>query len=208
VSVQRVEVLVEERSMAAALSILLPRLLGATSWEIHEHRGKTDLLNRLPARLKGYRDWLPSNARIVVLVDRDDDDCHKLKLKLERIASEAGFVTRSTRNANGFVVINRIAIEELESWYFGDWEAVRACYPRVPATIPSKAHYRDPDAIQGTWEAFERVLQESGYFQQGLAKINAARAIATKMVPERNKSRSFQALRQALEEIAEHDSRF
>jgi hypothetical protein len=26
------------------------------------------------------------------------------------------------------VVVNRLAIEELEAWYFGDWEAVRAAY--------------------------------------------------------------------------------
>ncbi len=33
----------------------------------------------------------------------------------------------------------------------------------------------DPDAIPGgTWEAFERVLQRSGYFQTGLRKLEAA----------------------------------
>jgi hypothetical protein len=99
-------------------------------------------------------------------------------------------------------VINRIVIEELESWYFGDWTAVRTVYPRVAATITSQASYREPDTIKGgTWEAFERVLQKAGYFKGGLRKIEAARAIAPHMDPTRNTSRSFQIFREALLEI-------
>jgi hypothetical protein len=72
----------------------------------------------------------------------------------------------------------------------------------VPRTIPARAGYRDPDAVSGgTWEAFERILKRAGYFRDGLAKIEAARAIAPKMDPARNSSRSFQALRNVLEEF-------
>jgi len=46
-------------------------------------------------------------------------------------------------------VVNRIAIEELEAWYFGNWPAVVATYPNVPENIPGKAPYRNPDAIAG-----------------------------------------------------------
>lgn len=203
-SAAHVEVLVEERSMAALLSAVLPKILGPISHAVHEHRSKSDLLARLPARLEGYRAWLPADARIVVIVDRDGDDCRTLKQKLETMAATARFTTRATSHAGDFAVINRIAVEELEAWYFGDWEAVRAAYPRVPATIPSQAPYRAPDAIAGgTWEAFERVLQAAGYFQTGgLRKVEAARAIAEHMVPARNGSPSFQALRKALEEMA------
>jgi hypothetical protein len=96
-----------------------------------------------------------------------------------------------------------LAIEELEAWYFGDWNAVRKAYPRAAATIPKKAQYRAPDEIKGgTWEVFERVLQQSGYFLNGLRKIEAAAAIAQHMVPVRNSSPSFCALRDALLEIA------
>lgn len=81
---------------------------------------------------------------------------------------------------------------------------MRAAYPRVPASIPSQAPYRAPDAIAGgTWEAFERVLQAAGYFRTGgLRKIEAARAIAEHMVFARNTSPSFRALCQALGEMA------
>jgi hypothetical protein len=87
----------------------------------------------------------------------------------------------------------------LEAWYFGDWQAVMAAYPRVSASAPNRAAYRVPDAIVGgTWEAFERVMIQGGYFQTGLPKIEVAQQIAPHMNPARNTSRSFQVLRDAL----------
>lgn len=187
--------------MEAAMRVLLPRIVGETSFEVYPHQGKDDLLARLPDRLRGYAKWLPATSRVLVIVDRDDDDCVKLKAKLEAIAASANLLTPSTakKKKRSPVVINRIAVEELEAWYFGDWSAVRAAYPKVPATIPEQAKYRDPDAVTGgTWEAFERVLQTAGYFPSGLPKIEAARTVAAQMTPESNRSKSFQVLHQAL----------
>ena len=81
-TVEHVAILVEEASMAAALHLLLPRLLGELSFEVHPHQGKHDLLARLPGKLRGYASWLPETWRIVVVVDRDNDDCHELKARL------------------------------------------------------------------------------------------------------------------------------
>jgi integrase len=202
-TVAHVEVLVEEPSAEAALRVLLPRILGATSFEVYPHSCKDELLERLPDRLRGYASWLPDDWRIVVVVDRDDDDCDKLKKRLESMAHEAGLATKSTPEGKRFWVVNRLAIEELESWYFGDWEAVRHAYPKVNANVPSQARYRFPDAIKGgTWEAFERLMKAAGYFKTGLRKIEAARAVAAHMDPNRNSSPSFQALRDALREMA------
>ena len=188
--------------MEAALRLLLPKMVGSLSFEVYPYQCKNELLARLPDRLRGYAAWIPDTWRIVVVVDRDDDDCDELKTRLETMATDAGFVTRSKAGSQPYVVVNRLAIEELEAWYFGDWEAVRASYPRVPATIPSQARYRVPDAVAGgTWEAFQRVLQKANYFKMGLAKIEAAKTIAAKMDPARNGSRSFQVLRDALAEM-------
>lgn len=46
-------------------------------------------------------------------------------------------------------------------------------------------------------------LKKAGYFQTGLRKIEAARAVATHMDPERNASPSFRTLRSALLEITQ-----
>jgi hypothetical protein len=202
--VEHIEILVEERSAEEVLRIILPQILGDTSFSIYSHQGKSDLLGKLPGRLQGYSAWLPENYFVAVLVDRDDNQCEDLKRELERIAADAGLFTRSRRAADGrFSVVNRIAVEELEAWFFGDWFAVQSAYPRVPGTIPKKAKYSDSDDIEGgTWEALERIMKRAGYFGTGLRKIEAARAIAAHMEPERNRSGSFQVFRTALTELA------
>lgn len=196
------ELLVEEPSMEAFLQALLPRLLPqGTTFAVHPFQGKPDLLGKLEARLRGYVSWLTEDCRIMVIVDRDDDDCRVLKEELESIARRAGLRTRSVSGGASWQLVSRIAIEELEAWYFGDWEAVCEAYPRVVPTIPSRRRYREPDAITGgTWEAFERVMQRYGYFMNGLAKIESARRIGTYMDSSRCRSKSFQVFRDALVE--------
>jgi len=208
-AVEHLDFLVEEPSMEAALRELLPKMLNGLSFEVYVHQCKDDLLNRLPARLRGYAQlrrgnaWYRENVRIVVIVDRDDADCEQLKEKLDEIARQAGLQGRAgATKKKPWSIVNRIAIEELEAWYFGDWEAVRQAFPRVPESVPAQARYRDSDAIQGgTWEAFERVLQRAGYHKTGLRKIEAAREIAERMNPANNSSKSFQQLRATLSEV-------
>lgn len=197
---EKLIVYVEEPSMEAALELLLPKMLVNADFEIRRFQCKDDLLKHLPERLAGYSAWMPNNWAILVLIDRDDDDCIALKSKLEAISQAAGLTTKTaTGTGNRFQVANRIAIEELEAWFFGDWQAVRAAYPKVPPTIPQKAGFRDPDAILGgTWEALERVMKRAGYFKTGLRKLDCARAVATHMDPQQNSSQSFQAFRGAL----------
>ncbi len=192
---EKLIVFVEEYSMEAALEWLLPKLLGDIEFQIIRFQCKDDLLKKSPDRLRGYASWLPANWRILVLVDRDDDDCVALKAELESMAAAAGLLTKTAvGQERAFQVVNRIAIEELEAWFFGDWSAVKAAYPRVAATISQKVGFRDPDAIAGgTWEALERVMMKAGYFSTGLRKLECARTVAQHMEPHRNTSRSFHA---------------
>ena len=58
---KHLEVLVEEYSAEAALNNLLPKILPTEiEFKILSFRGKTDLLKKLPSRLKGYRSWIPA----------------------------------------------------------------------------------------------------------------------------------------------------
>jgi hypothetical protein len=196
------ELLVEEPSMEAFLRALLPRLLPQDrTFEVHPFQGKSDLLGKLEPRLKGYAAWLPDDWRIVVVVDRDDEDCRVLKRQLESIARRAGLRTRTRAGNAPWQLVNRIAIEELEAWYFGDWAAVCSAYPRASSNVPRRQGFRDPDAIAGgTWEAFERVMQTHGYFKGGLLKIEAARAIVAQIESGRSRSASFSAFCGAIAE--------
>lgn len=203
------EFLVEEPSAEVALANIVPKILGQrVTFRVHAYQGKQDLLSRLPARLRGYSRSLPTDFRIVVLVDEDRQDCDELKAQMENAARQAGLNTKSQAPRGGqFRVLNRIAIEELEAWFFGDVEALCAAFPRVPPSLGERAKYRDPDAINGgTWEALERVLQKAGHHKGGLAKIAAARAISERMIPERNRSRSFQVFRDGLLEMVGEDN--
>jgi hypothetical protein len=202
-SVAHIEILVEEPSMEAALRLIVPKILGDLSFQIYPYQCKQDLLGKLPARLRGYAAWLPEDFRIVVIVDRDDDECDELKQQLEHEAHRAGLTTKTQANGPNYQLVTRLAIEELEAWFFGDWQAVQTAFPGVNPNIPNKQGYRDPDAILGgTWESFERVLQRAKYFKNGLRKIEAARQIAHHMDPKRNRSQSFCVFRDTLNEMA------
>jgi hypothetical protein len=194
--------LLEEESARAALLHLVPRILGAkVTADYKVFQGKKDLLDNLPARLKGYRKWMPGNWRLVVLVDEDRQDCLEIKSRMEGAAIEAGLPTLTAMRAvqGQFRVINRVAVEELEAWFFGDVEALCTAYPGVPSSLGARAPYRDPDAVKGgTWEALERVLQKAGYYRGGIPKVEVADQIAAHMNPDRNTSASFRVFRDAL----------
>ena len=197
------EFLLEERSPEAALQNIVHKILPDTDFDtrFHPFRGKRDLLNKLPLLLRGYRSWIASNHIIVILMDRDSNDCHELKQKLQTIVSQAGFKTISETHEDSQVIV-RIAIEELEAWFFGDWEAIYKAYHRVPRHLYRKAKFRDPDAIRGgTWEQLQRILQDSGHHPRRLNKVRAAREISQHMDPDRNRSKSFQVFRDALRKI-------
>ena len=191
---------VEEASMEAFLAAWLPGFLPRDcTFGIYAYPGKDALLRRIGDRLRGYATWMPDEYRIVMVVDRDGDECVALKSRLEQVCKGARVRSKRAAGNHDWQVATRIAIEELEAWYFGDWQAVCAAYPRVSANVPNRARYRDPDAITGgTWEAFERILQKHGYFTQGLAKVQAAAAIGRHVDPARNRSRSFVVFRDTI----------
>ena len=202
-----IEFLLEEPSAEAALTAILPKILADNvSFHFHVFEGKRDLLKHLPLRLRGYRPWLPADSRIFVLIDEDRQDCQKLKAQLEQAAREAGFLTKSHPNSKGdFRIVNRLAVEELEAWFFGDVEALRTAYPRVSKTFHNRPKYQDPDAITGgTWEALGRLLKQ--YYPNFLPKRVVAQKIAPHMEPSRNRSRSFQVFVEGLEACVGEDN--
>jgi hypothetical protein len=203
------ELLVEEESCKEAVRILLPKILPPKArFNIRSFQGKADLLKKLPERLDGYNN-LPvperNNLRILILVDRDDEDCEKLKKKLEILARDKGFITKTRANGGSYQLTNRIAIEELEAWFLGDADALLAAYPSLRKAYPNFAKRKEcktPDNIQGgTWETLERMLKRAGYYSNGLPKKEAARLIAAQMNPDKNTSPSFKLFRDAVREI-------
>lgn len=190
--------LLEEPSAEAALEELLPSihpdLQPTVGFNLHVFRGKPDLLRKLPSRLAGYSRWAHTvDMRLLVLVDRDDEDCAELKQKIKKIAKDAGLpVAGKNDSVRGGSIKICVACEELEAWFLGDPKAIHAAFPRIPATFATRAAYRDPDAIRGgTWERLEKLLQDAGYYSNGLRKIEVARIVSKHMTVTENNSKSF-----------------
>ncbi len=197
----RLELIVEEPSMEEALRHLLPRIVhGRADWKLINMRSKDRLLKRLPDRLRAYAARIKSgeDLKIIVLVDRDSDDCHELKRKLEQMARNAGLPTKSCPDDDGvFRVMNRIAVVELESWFMGDTEALRKTFGKLRgARFPSS--FTNPDN-GGTWERLHRFLKQHGIYRSSYPKIEAARKIAPHLDPAHNLSRSFRVFCSGIE---------
>jgi hypothetical protein len=192
------EFLLEGESDEIVLGALLPKILPAEiTYAFHVFRSKQNLLKKLPERLRGYRSWLPLNWKIAILRDSDSEDCKKLKEHIKEIIVRENFsIFSNTKLTQEGIIIIRLAIQEMEAWFFGDAEALRQAYPRLPETLDKKKKYRHPDAIPTPWQELERVLQKAGYHPGG--KIEVARKIAPLLEPSRNRSRSFQLFWQTL----------
>jgi hypothetical protein len=196
-----IEFHLEEESAEDGLKAIVPRIIcNRALVKFVVYQGKQDLLRKLPSRLRGYRSaGIQSDFRIVVLVDEDGQNCVDLKSRLEKSALSAGLATKSSPDVSGnFTVLNRIAVEELESWFFGDVAALREVFPRVSATLDKKARFRVPDLIANPSEALADVLCKAGYSPASLSKRYVARLVGGKMNPYSNRSKSFQVFRDGL----------
>ena len=170
----RLVFLVEERSMAAALDILLPRLLPENmAYLVVPHEGKSDLEKSIPHKLRG---WKEPGVRFVVVRDNDGGDCKALKARLNDLCIEG---ERSD-------TLVRIVCQELEAWYLGDLAAVAEAYQKPAlALLQRKTAYRNPDRMT---KPSKRMLDLVPDF----AKIAGAKAIAPHLSLDDNHSRSFQ----------------
>ncbi len=172
-------VMLEERSAERLMKALLPHILpeelasGAISAKCIPHRGRGDLQKSIPNKL---RNWRTPNSLFVILHDQDNEDCHGLKRDLRSLC--AG----SQCEHNPLI---RIVCTELESWYFGDLDAVEAAYPGFKADrYRNKSQYRVPDAIQKPSERLKSLIKE-------FDKSTAAKKIPRHMDINRNRSASF-----------------
>jgi Domain of unknown function (DUF4276) len=197
-----IEFQVEEPSMEALLDGLLPRLIGTrASWKVINYGSKHRLLKSLPARMRGYQKRLEHESmKVFVLVDQDKGDCHDIKRWLDDVVIDVGLRPKTQPRADGdFHVVNRIVVQELEAWYFGDIRALRSVYPRLSEHLGRKASYRDPDRIVDTWEALERELGRVGY--QEFSKIALARKMGQRLDPVANIAKSFACFQAALQSV-------
>ncbi len=158
------EILLEGTSDVPVIKEILTRrflLKEGEHFRIHPHRGKgalsqnphakpdpkhQGLLDQLPTKLRGYS-GLPDGYCVIVLVDADSTDCKELKKSLVDLYGKL--------DKRPGCVLFRIAVEEIESWFLADSNAVRSAYPRAGTTKLSKI---SPDSVIGAWERLAEAL--------------------------------------------------
>lgn len=172
----------EKEAIVAWLPVLLP---AQTQAHFIVFDGKQDMEKRMALKMRHWR--LPA-SRFIVLRDQDSGDCGQVKAALWARCVEAG------REAETLV---RVACHELESFFLGDWLAVARGFgvPRL-AELDRKAIYRDPDRITLPEAELRRHIPS-------YQKREGARRIAPHMDLQRNRSRSFAHLRDAITRLVQ-----
>ena len=195
----RIEILLEEESAQMVLSRLATKILEKVDVELEliHLRGikssRATIHKKLENRLRAYRGMIRNgdNVGVMILIDKDHHDCKKLKQDLETVVQRVGLHTKTSPHGDRFRVVNRIVIEELEAWYFGDPAAIKAAYPKINDSVLQERS-RNPDAIKGgTKEKFYQLLKKSGYYRGCSMQMDIADNISPHMQPDRNTSPSF-----------------
>jgi hypothetical protein len=167
----------EEPSAKEMLEGVLPQLLPNDIEHICiVFEGKQDLEAQLVRRLRG---WLKPDTYFLIMRDQDSSDCTNVKKHLSDLCQKAGRPE----------TLIRIACHELESFYFGDLDAVERglCISNI-AGHRRKAKYRDPDSIINPSDELEKLT--NGQYQH----VMGSRSIAPHLSLDNNTSHSFNVL--------------
>ncbi len=216
-----IEILVEDSSGEKLLQMLLPLLMGPHgnphTWRLHAYKGigrippglvtkadptKRILLDQLPKLLRGYGKT-PGIDAVVVVLDIDKRDCAGFLAELKAVAAAC-----NPRPNTLF----RLAIEEIEAWYFGDQDALLAAYPRAKLDVLGKYVQ---DSACDTWELLADAvhaggsssIKKAGWPLPGQVKHEWAKKIGPLMNPDRNISPSFNKFRDGLRQLVADEDR-
>lgn len=196
-----IEVLVEGASDLPTVKEVLERkfkLVEGEHFRMHAHRGKGQLpdnpvkkpdpkhqglLDQLPAKLRGYGRSLEPHSIVLVVIDTDTQDCKQLLAQLNAMLLAVPIKPR---------VMFRLAIEETESWFIADIDALQRAYPRGVKTSVLKNI--QPDAVVGAWEKLAESLGVDRKMVAGPTKFQWAQKIAPCLDLEQPKSPSLKKL--------------
>lgn len=204
------EVLLEGVSDVPAVKEVLERkfaLRDGEHFRIHPHKGKgklpenflskpdpkhQGLLDQLPAKLRGFGKSLPDYAVVLVVIDVDKEPCRDV---LKQLNSMLDALVCKPK------VLFRLAIEETESWFLADAEALKKAYPGQVKTKVLKDI--DPDAVIGAWETLARALGLDPKQTSPATKSEWAKKIAPHLDLENPRSPSFKKLIQGVGRLVE-----
>ena len=195
-----IEVLVEGSSDVPVLREVLTRrfmLAEDVHFRVHAHQGRGNLpsdvlrvqglknrglLNQLPAKLQAFGKSFTRQQWVLVVVDADRTSPHKLLIDLKNMLAKIPKPPRT---------LFCIAVEETESWFIADTNAVKKAYPKSKIAAIKKI---SPDAICGAWEKLAEAIQATGK-----DKVAWAEKISPHLDLDDPRSPSFLALLQGID---------
>lgn len=183
----RIVFLLEEPSMVELLRGVLPKVFPEwvenQDWIAVPHNGKSDLEASVPRKLRA---WNVPGDRFIIMRDNDGGDCRAHKQRLLELAAD--------KPADQVLV--RIVCQELEGWFLGDLEAVKAAYPVAARNIiATHRRFPDPDIMTNAADELKQLTEVPG-------KVGRAKAISGHMNVDANLSRSFQVFIDGLKRLA------
>ncbi len=180
----RLVFLLEEKSLRVFLDELLPRLFPGTECLLLAHEGKSDLEKSVTRKIRA---WGEPDVRFVVVRDQDTADCLAVKERLASLCADAG-------RPDSLV---RIVCTELESWVLGDLDALAEAFDQPTLSkLKSKAKFRDPDKLSSAAQEVRKLVPT-------YQKVSGAREVTKHIVPERNRSHSFQVFLKGVRDLSE-----
>lgn len=170
--------LLEEPSAEEMLKSVLPRILNKNiNVKYLVFKGKQDLEKNIALKIKG---WQTPDSYFLIMRDKDSGDCTQIKNTIKEKVSKTG--------KSGCTCI-RIACHELESFYLGDLDAVRAGLGVTIKAGQESRKYRQPDKLAN---AAEELIKITG---RKYSKLQGSRSIAPYLkLDGSNKSHSFNVL--------------
>ncbi len=182
----RVVFLVEEPSMADFLNGMLPRFFPKLQFQCVPHNGKQELARSIPRKLRAWRE---PGVRFVVMQDQDSGDCHEIKSTLAELCQQAERPD----------TLIRIVCRELEAWYVGDIDAVSNAFPQTKEAALRQlrgARFRNPDKVMKPAKELAKLIP-------GFQKRRSARSMASVILRDSNRSRSFQVFVEGIQRLLE-----
>lgn len=168
------DIFIEDISGKYIVDILLDKLLPKEgyTYRVHSYRGcgklpinlssaleirTSTLLNNVPRLINGfintYKNIPNYRSVFIVLTDCDNRQCADFKLQIVNAINSYSLIPFEN-------TIVCIAIEEMEAWLLGDFEAILRAYPNA-----SQREYSTyvQDSICGTWEKLAKIIDEKLY---------------------------------------------
>ena len=215
-----IDILVEDESGKILISTIIDKIIDASNntYKIHSYKGIGKLpkkgeirdfakiqnrcllanINRLLNGIGERNHKSNITGSVVTIFDNDKANCTEMKKDLVESAKMLSYSPN---------VAFCIAIEEIEAWLLGDFDAIKAAYPKAKDSLYQQ--YKQ-DSICDTWEHLGRIIDEkqmrqlgkSDHYWAGELKCTWCREIGAHMNIDRNRSPSFKYFVRKLREKA------